>query len=296
MVNINVTALDIDATMDQSAKITSVSYENIEADAQAKIFVSLNHFRRLFNFQTDASDITDAGEEDIQYKIDIAQLDISGTNFNPSGALMIDGHAGAENILVSAANSLRIDFVKHMSLDLFTDPNAASVLFENYVDLVDDITVLGEEINQQIRQRLIDSSENNDNDNTVNNVTREILRQMISQAPERFVYDTCENIASMQVSTEYQQVPFNEGDTLRYKLTLRPESETTLTVPDICGNLHTRGPVRPKIYEIIMELREKVNTTGFDQYFNLKLTQPSDSLYNKDQYRYWYKEPEPVEE
>jgi len=255
---------------------TELNLENIDTSFNAKIFVSLNQFRNIFQFSSDTSNIQiDKQNNNISYKTNISYLDNS-SNLNPLNAL-IQFDFEKYNSLPNNHKCVRHDFIRSMANDIFGTSKAVD-FFENEVELLDNLTNIGLQINNNL---IIDISNANGLDETNNsneNIVKLLIDQMYEQAPGRF--DICNNEYEyvMQDTQNYQPVPFNENDIISFKININPIDQLVLS---------QLSKPKNKIYKIQLHLTSQVNNgIGFDN----SIPDDFNSIYNDNQYFYSYKE------
>lgn len=234
------------------------------ADAEAVFYVKLSDMRAVFQFRsptngggssgTDASfnDAIFDPSSDIQYHV-FRKHWPTALKLNPSHAMLdrdessgmlTSGGAGA----YSADKSLvKHDFLRYIALHLFNTVHGVD-LFHNEEDLRENIVYYGEVARIGIMAVLetmgtmsadmtmsVDGSGNrySTNENTtVTNISRELMRQIAVSAPERLSVSA---LASGGSGGVLQSVPLSENDTLNFRVVMdaSPNQHTVTNVSAI---------------------------------------------------------------
>lgn len=275
-VDITLDALNQNIFMNALAVVDILEQQSITADAKAKLYVSTSQFRELFQFQTDASDIdTIQNNSDIQFKTDSSVLDNS-SNLNPFASKVIEGFTGSNGY---ASNKLcvRHDFIRKVAKDVFGTEKAVDI-FENETEMLDNLTTLGNNINTNLVSLIDNANGMLESQDTSDNLVKKLFDQILGVAPERFDSSNTDVSNVLQDTNEYQGIPFNDGDTIRYKLVVNPYDTNNGSI--ISG---LPGPT-VKTYEIIMELRDNVNNGSYDN----EIPNDISSSFNSSEYYYSY--------
>ena len=270
-------------TMNLLPEVDTLVQQTVTSDADARIYVSLEQFRRLFQFQVDASDIDTVKDSgDIQYKTVVSELDTS-SNLNPFAALVESGFTGS-NLYDSDHLCVRHDYVRKMAKDIFNTEKAVDI-FENETELLDDLVSLGNTVNTNIKSDIENANGLLESDDISANLVKRLIDQMLELKNSRFdVNGGSSNVYVMQDTNDFQAVPFNENDTIRFKLTVDPSSNADGAVLS-----ELPGP-KQKTYEIILHLSSKTNKgIGFDN----QVPNDNGSSNNSTDNYYSYVEPEP---
>lgn len=226
------------------------SYDNDSAerntstpDPDAVFYVKLSDMRAVFQFQRGTNTGTGTGDHvfdassDIQYYV-FRKYWPTALNLNPSHAMLdrdestgmlIPGGAGA----YSADKSLvKHDFIRYIALNLFNTIHGVD-LFRNEEDLRENLAYYGEVARVGIMAVLdtvgtmsaniamaVDGSGNRystNDDTTVTNISRELMRQIAVSAPGRLVaIDEAEGGGGAGI----QSIPLSENDTLNFKVVM----------------------------------------------------------------------------
>jgi hypothetical protein len=224
--------------MDVSGQIPieSIPVLDASANATAVFEVSLADMQSCFQYQTDSSDITDVDSTDIRYYVNPA----SWPTLNPANGMM--NHAQSTNqIAVSSStgdypsNKMLVahDFVRYLALKLFNTQYGVD-LFNNEVDLLKGIRRICDESSAghtwyDIVSKInaVGTSGTNANivgtdgskymtnaDTSTANLGRALLQQLLGSVPERF--------SNINATDSAQPLPFQEGDSISFKLTIAP--------------------------------------------------------------------------
>tara|TARA_B100001175_G_C19501918_1_gene638585 strand:- start:926 stop:1825 length:900 start_codon:yes stop_codon:yes gene_type:complete len=244
--------MDISATLDLGSVPTT-----IDASATAIFYIDNDTLKNVFRFSSNSWDINDISAQDIHY---FTFMENWPDNFNisPVNAQLNKwpGENAISDIPIHEKMLVKHDFVRYLALKLFKTP-AGVDLFNNEEDLINSLNILGEETFQQDISGLLwaknaytdinDVSEggdyeSNNEDNTkffidpsVNrvcttdefdsseNITRELFRQILNGAPERF-----NDISFVAVDVDGSDVhytaplPFEQDDFISFKFTINP--------------------------------------------------------------------------
>ena len=207
----------------------------ITSDATAVFYIALSDVSNVFQFQTDASNISDISANDIKYFVDVTHWPV---NLNAANAMMDDGSStGAiatsdSNGTYPRANMLvSDDYIRYLALRLFNTYQGVD-LFNNVVAMeanIVSVCATGSRDFIQGHLNLIDVSAGTlsmsgvspalylTNANTTTaNISRELMLQIASQRPARY--------ATIVGSELAQSVPLLVNDSLNFKVTLNAAS------------------------------------------------------------------------
>lgn len=232
---------DTTMTMDACANITSlVGDSDVSASGTALLYVSLDAFKSMFKFHTDASDVDDLSANDVTFVVDASNLDSADRNLNPALAIVTEGHVN--NVTTYDLSMVAMDFIRHIAFETFGTEKGVD-LFSNEVALVEDLHTNGLDVHNHIKNAI--ASNNNrtleiNNDGKVevdgsNNVAAKIFAHLLSvRAP------------TLSGESPYE-FPFVANDELVYQLTVSPKGP----VQGLVGN-----SVVPtdRTYKIVMRL------------------------------------------
>jgi hypothetical protein len=210
-------------------------------DATAVFYVKLSDMRAVFQFRrgTDASlndQVFDASS-DIQYYV-FRKYWPTALNLNPSHA-MLDRNESAGMLTPGASafsadkSLVKHDFLRYIALNLFNTIHGVD-LFRNEEDIRENLAYYGEVARVGIMAVLdtvgtmsansvmeVDGSGNRystNEDTTVTNISRELMRQISVNAPGRLVAID-EAVGGGDVGV-IQSVPLSENDTLNFKVVM----------------------------------------------------------------------------
>lgn len=255
-----------DVNLDVSGNIESEAPVVItDVSATAIIYIPTSAVKNTFKFQTDASDVNDLSSSDIKYFVYKdewwASADISR---NPADA-MLNRHStislytellndGAENAIATMGTSSPYDdnkmfvchdFTRYLALMLFNTHHGVD-LFNNEDELLQNIryncssldpsgTLAG--INNVLTAVDVNTGNLNgtlvvngetlnyktDEDDTNANVCRTLFLQMMSTQNGRNRF-----FADISNTDLPQSLPFRDGDTIQFKLTINPAADQHL--------------------------------------------------------------------
>ena len=237
----SVSALDTSLEMSKSAYFYASSSQIPATDATAVIYVKLSDMASIFKFQTDATDMNDISGSDMKYYVfkknwpQQMKLNFCHAMMNKAesvGALTGSGGAGTFD---SNKSLIKHDFLRYIALKLFNTINGVD-LFANETELLENLTYQGEVTRIGVESVLdtisttsaditmnIDASGNRyltDNDNTIENITRELLTQISHHDPAR--------LNTITDTSGIQSIPFIQNDSLNIKLTITPNQNQHL--------------------------------------------------------------------
>jgi hypothetical protein len=224
-----------------------------DISATAIIYVSTQSFLDAFKIQTDASDVDDVVGSDIKYFFDKTAWDgDAGLARRPTNAMMnidasVDANLagvlstdGAENAIgTSGANAgayaadrmfVCHDFVRYLALKLFNTHFGVD-LFNNEENLLRSLSRAGQDV-LDAHAALLDQVDvsnqalptfdgkgyTTDDDTDVSlNITRVLFEKMMNSQDGRARLAT-----DLSNNDGLQSVPFKDGDSLSFKLTINP--------------------------------------------------------------------------
>lgn len=242
-VDLVLTGLDDMRTMDLSAQVDVLNQQTVLSDAVARVYVDLETFRNVFQFQTDASDIdTFKAASDIQYKTDVDLLNVSH-NLNPMNAVVETGHTDSMGYNRDHL-CVRHDFVRHIANVVFNTEKAVDI-FENETELLVNLMNLGNDTNTKILADISGANGLLENNDSVANLVKKLIDQLLALAPKRF--NAGANDDTIYDTNEFQSVPFIKNDTIRFKYTVNP-----------VDSIVVEGLPKPtsKVYEIVLHLTD----------------------------------------
>lgn len=224
------------------------------ADAEAVFYVKLSDMRAVFQFRTPTNSVIDVSDaifdpsSNIQYHV-FRKHWPTALKLNPSHAMldrdessgMLTGSAGA-GAYAADKSLVKHDFLRYIALHLFNTVHGVD-LFHNEEDLRENIVYYGEVARVGIMAVLetagtmsaditmsVDGSGNrySTNENTtVTNISRELMRQIAVSAPERLTGGGGGGVL--------QSVPLSENDTLNFRVVMdaSPNQHTLTNVSAI---------------------------------------------------------------
>lgn len=232
----------------------------IDVSAIAVIEVSLDTMRSVFQFQTDATDLNNLPESDIRYYVDTdAWADLA--NVQPANAMLdhpesigaistTDPNGG---VLAKDKMFVAHDFARYLALRLFNTPYGVD-LFQNEDELMADIRTkcsaledggivwkaIVEKLTAVNKENATGGSEGDNGNYMVNpaedadpaeaqnNICRVLMLQMLNTQISRFQDITTDNENQTGTVGVLQGLPFVEGDSISFKLTVNPAADQEL--------------------------------------------------------------------
>lgn len=195
--------------------------------------VPASTLQQTFYFRTDNPITTDASF--VYYYTDMTKWSAAETDLNPKNGTITTG-------FYVASDNVSKDFIRDIARQLFGTYLGAD-LFTNEDSVVTNINAGCDTVANTIRTLLAsidktaglvsmdvdDASSKYMKDNvTTSNISRELLNQLITSAPNRFV-GIAANYKYNLTDDGFYKMPILEGDTITFKLTLAPAgSQTTL--------------------------------------------------------------------
>lgn len=221
--------------MDLSGALSGLIYSALDVSATAVYYVKTSDMRKVFKFQSDSFDITNADASDVKYFVHRDSTAWpTNLKLNPANAAMvIDGDEMLSTGVAATKNKLKHDFVRYLAKSLFNTVHGVD-LFTNEEALLTDIVRGGRAARLAIETKLNDVAATNntlsgpdvssgyyyttnaDNDNT--NICRELFLQLISSAPDRF-NDLSNNTTGNPIS-----IPLQNDDNFNFKVTVQAAS------------------------------------------------------------------------
>lgn len=262
---------------------TQPDVPQIEADARGVIYVTESQIKGVFQIRTDAFDVIDAPETDIEYYVYKDVFDTLGANaagINPADAMMdtafsrdpISLNDKAANPYAPKKCSVAHDFVRHLAKDLFGSwigvdilNNEAALLQNirlkcgsesgNVMDLINTLVANVSTTSTATVEGLAGTSVKymtNANE-TAENLCRVLFNQMITSQPARFAnlapLDEAGDPVINDQDGEPRPLPFMVGDTVNFKLIINPAEDQHAFIRGEEGT-----PVAPRSYEIRLQV------------------------------------------
>jgi hypothetical protein len=264
MVNFVLNYLNSTVQLDASATIFAEPAPGLDASGIAILEISLADMTDMFKYQTDSNDVIDLSSSDIKYYVD----ETKWPDLNPANAMMdhadsngrIATNGSSGDPLASNKQMVCHDYVRYLALKLFNTHFGVD-LFQNefeilgdirsncgsgvsgntWYDVTEKITAVGLAGTHEGIAGPDDVGAYMTNDTADNsNLCRVLMTQMLSSAPARF--------ANISDDGNAKSLPFQEGDTISFKLIIQAHAEQHLaTGVDEIGD---------RSYEIRLILKE----------------------------------------
>lgn len=228
MANLIIEAFEADKSMTVlGVTDASLTVAALSTDAEATFYVKTTRLRNVFKFQSDSIDVDGSdngaitgGDTDTQYYCYAnAWLDLS---INPANAPVTSSAVYSSGV---AANRLLVkhDMVRFLASQMF-GTHFGTDLLGNEEGLKNDVAARGSAILTDIQTAVAAANNKTNADDTTANITRRLMRQLYSSAPDRFVIGTNvtvngSSVAALDASSGIQAVPLADGDTLAFKVT-----------------------------------------------------------------------------
>lgn len=238
------THLVSEVQLDLSGSMTSESIPTIDASAIAVLWMNVNAVKDTFQYQTDSLDVNDVNASDIKYYV----FDSSFTELNPADASVLDASGGSGAMATASSNGdlypadvmlVKDDFVRYLAKKLFNTTFGVD-LFSNEDDLKSNVeTACGSGAAgntwYDVKSKLAAVGATNNalagpdaqshyystNGSTgTSNLSRELLLQLIGADVGRF--------QNVQHTDTPQPIPFVAGDSISFKLTIKPAEDQEL--------------------------------------------------------------------
>lgn len=254
-----VSAFEQTITLDTAGSIYSEPIPAIDVSAVAVIEVGLDMMRSVFQFQTDATDVNNLAESDIKYFVDTEAWE-GLADVQPANAMLDHAESSTPistadpNGALLAADKMFVahDFVRYLALRLFNTPYGVD-LFQNEDELMTDLRTKcsaladGGIVWKNIVDKLTAVNKQNapdgENDSgkymtnpapdadpadAQNNICRVLMLQMLNTQIARFQDITLANANQTGSVGVLQGLPFVEGDSISFKLTINPAADQEL--------------------------------------------------------------------
>jgi len=234
-INFVLNDFEVSTTMTVAATLENAAPTAIDCSATAVFYIAVSDVSNVFQFQTDASNISDVASDDIKYFVDVTHWPI---NVNAANAMMDDA-ASVNPIAVSDTRGtyprpnmlVSDDYIRYLALRLFNTYHGVD-LFNNVSAMQANIvSVCGTNSKDVINAHLglIDVSAGTlsmsgvspfkylTNANTTTaNISRELMLQIASSQPARY--------ATIAASSLRQKIPLLVNDSLNFKVILNAAS------------------------------------------------------------------------
>ena len=269
-------ALNQNYTLDICGSLLAAAPEAMtDVSAVATYNIKRSVLRSVFQFHSDSADVNDVDASDTKYYVFMNNWPLDAS-LNPAHASMTTTPMlpTAGDVLADK-NLVKHDFVRYMAFKLFNTVYGVD-LFANEDAVLNDISSKGRTAKDNIRTLLdnvcttstvtgehaltTDASGNKYTTNaasTNTNVCRELIRQIGSSAPSRFNYGVSD-VSGVDLSSNiYRHVPFLDGDSINFKLTITPDATQ--------HNLTGRSTAfESRVYKIRLLVSDTVNTQPVD--------------------------------
>jgi hypothetical protein len=198
------------------------------ADAQAIINVSIDKFKKMFQYKTDTSNIDNVLiDENSEYKNDSEYWnemnDISGFNILNSQVQRSEYDVSTNH------NHISHDFIRHIGDELFNRKSGAG-FFKNKNNMVNNLKDISSGVCNEINNNIINilnanNSVYSNQDDVSFNFCRKLIEQLNRSQLGKDRFNNNNNNTS-----SYQDFPFIVGDEIHIKLNIKPcEGQNTLT-------------------------------------------------------------------
>ena len=196
--------------------------------------------QNTFYFQTN-NDIATSETDDVYYFVDTSQWSTMATDLNAStngtistaDGAFIQGESISEYFLRHTANEL---FGTHLAVDLFNNETAVksditsktAIVATNIVTAISNVGITGtdSDLSGAAYSKYL-----NDDVITSKNVSRELMNQLLDNDSSRGRFLDLSGIEMTPGVPGTYKIPFLAGDTLSYKVTIRPNVNQDSDVP-----------------------------------------------------------------
>jgi hypothetical protein len=203
----------------------------LDVSATAEYYVSVADMRNTFYFQTDSRDINDLSAQDIRYYVNWPAHVV----LNPCHAFVSTNPIAVTNtngVIDDNRQLVKHDFIRHVANDLFNthlgvdlfvneqalkDDLASKGHSEAWSSILTDISAVGVGNSALLGPDVSGEYYTSDALDTSANLCRELLGQLLKTAPSR-VYDL--SAIALNLANEKFFIPFEDGDSISFKLTL----------------------------------------------------------------------------
>ncbi len=266
LIDLSLPGLNQTFTLSTLAALDASSVGIGSTDATAIFYVRLSDMTNLFQYQSDSFDVNNTDASDIKYYVFHRTMPTE-LYINPSHAMMnkteSTGMLGSGQGYAADKSLVKHDFIRYIALRLFNTYHGVD-LFQNEQELQENITYLGETVQNNINTILSEISTTSANQTMASdasgnkyltndasgntNLSRELMRQIAAAQPSRFYNNGDSN------SPGIRNMPLHENDSINFKLTIT-------AAPD--QNIVTGVTIIPsRTYLIKMILKNTVNTTS----------------------------------
>lgn len=235
-------AFDSNFVLTEQAVLPNLSYTlDVSADITLTNQISATDLSGVFFFKTDDFDIPQ------EYFLDESKFANVMTVLNPMNGIVSAGYFGS-----NTSDNLAKDFLRDMADQLFNTHFAVD-LFTNEDAVVDDISFRSYVVSEIIWGKLsaVDITKTTlrgpdvsygyyttEDDTDVSNITRELVDQLLTLAPNRFS-NSVQNRLDPNIPKVYG-IPLVAGDTISYKLAVSTHPSQISTIATGKPIIYTR--------------------------------------------------------
>jgi len=224
-------------TLSESANIPSYQLDDISSNATITLTngVTAAELQNTFFYRTDEPIILDASY--VSYYVDTTKWSNYNQTLNPwNGIVTVNPYVQGDNVgkdfLRDLAKQL---FGTHLGVDMFTNEQAVyadissrcDTVATTIITLLQSIDVSGTDTG--LGQELDDSGRYFNDNTSQSNISRELFNTMITNAPQRFADVSGSRYNA--VEDGFYKIPFVNGDSISFKLTMFPSTEQDDAVP-----------------------------------------------------------------
>jgi len=268
--------------LDASANAGGYQLPLPDVSCNAVFYVNTADMQNVFRFQTDASDVDNNASADLHYYTFMSSWP-QNTILNPAHAMMdaAESSGAMSTTFITASgdtyasnkNLVKHDFLRYVAHRLFNSVHGLD-LIHNEAEMAEDVAAKGHAIWMHIKGILdsvstasvtdpsgftfgVDQFGNKyltNTDASDVNVCREMMMQMISKSPERFIVGE-NDVAGVGI----RKLPFMDGDSFNFKITVNAAEGQ--------HELINVAPIPPRVYNIKIVLKptgQAVNTAVVD--------------------------------
>jgi hypothetical protein len=236
--------------------------------ASSVFYVSLDLMRSTFQFSS--SDVSSNG-------LDISIIDNSSADItyycnsyiypeiNFAHSMMFGPHSINSISDISGSNNLlKHDMLRYIAENMFGSSDLTNLII-NRKDIIQNIEIQGWSF-MNSNEVMLEYNNNNGNglgnlDNSFN-ISKTIMKTIATYSPNRFNIKTNNEYNRIDNTTSQQSIPFVEGDTINYIVSI-----------NYPNNINNGLPINPRKYRIQLYLTNNSNYTN---------TEPHDSIYTID--------------
>jgi hypothetical protein len=254
-VNFVLTALDSQIMSSISAIIPDYFPAPLAADATISLSyaVPASVLQNTFYYRTDNPITTDASF--VYYYVDVTKWPNASSDLSPrNGIVVTHGYVANDTVGKDFLRDLaRQLFGTYLGADLFTNEDSVVAninagcdqVADKIVTLLTGIDKTGGAIN--VNGLSTDSSGNKylRDDYSTGNISRELLNQLITVAPGRFM-NINTNYKYNAVEDGFYKMPIIAGDTVSFKITISPASGQIVSVPT------SQAILIPRTYKVVL--------------------------------------------